>query len=342
MALKQPNGTRTASGPNRMFSGVATVYGGHRFENLAVTGSLLNFSAGEAAVSGQTDHAAIPNGALPPVSWVLPRKSGGMVSRTGRIVGSGGVSSANGALGFNLDSDLTGSGDITYASGALVMYAVAALVGAGTVTTAQLTAIGNTIAALSGQGDITASGQLAQVLLAVAALSGSGDLDGAGQLVQGLAAVAAMVGSGDLSGAAGALVGLSATLAGSGAAGGTASALGALSADFVLTGSLLDTSNVGAAVWGAIAAANNDAGSMGEQMNNAGAGGNPWDTVIESGYTAEEVLRILLAVSAGKTTVTDLGGGAATVAFRDQADTKDRVAVDMQDSDRESVTLDPS
>lgn len=341
MALKQPNGSRTASGPNRMFSGVTTVAGAHRFENLAVTGSLLNFCAGEAAISGQTDHAAIPNGTLPPMSWVLPRKSGGLVSRTGRIVGSGGVTSANGALGYNLASDLTGDGTISYASGALVMYAVAALVGSGTISAAQLTALGHMAADLDGAGELAASGQLAEVLLAVAALSGSGDLTGAGQLGQGLAAVAALSGSGDLAGAIGALSGLTADLTGAGTASGTATALGSLSADFVVTGSLLDTSNVGAAVWSAVAALNNDAGTMGEQMNNAGAGGNPWDTVIESGYTADEVMRILLAYAAGKTVITSLGGGAATVTFRDQADTKDRIAADMQDSDRQAVTLDP-
>jgi hypothetical protein len=64
--------------------------------------------------------------------------------------------------------------------------------------------------------------------------------------------------------------------------------------------------------------------------------------VIESGYTAAEILRILTAVAAGKTVITDLGGGAATVEFRDIDDTKTRVEADMTDSERTSVTLDGS
>jgi hypothetical protein len=40
-----------------------------------------------------------------------------------------------------------------------------------------------------------------------------------------------------------------------------------------VTGDLLTTANVAAAVWAAIAAANNTAGSMGEQLNNLAGGG---------------------------------------------------------------------
>ena len=62
--------------------------------------------------------------------------------------------------------------------------------------------------------------------------------------------------------------------------------------------------------------------------------------LVESGITVEEVLRILLAVAAGKTAITDLGGGLATVVFRDTNDTKDRVTASMDGSERTSVTLD--
>jgi hypothetical protein len=79
---------------------------------------------------------------------------------------------------------------------------------------------------------------------------------------------------------------------------------------------------------------------MGEKLNDAGSGSNPWTEVIESGLTAAEVLRIILAVQAGKTNIVDNGGGSATVTFRDVADTKNRVEADMQDSERIDVTLD--
>jgi hypothetical protein len=100
----------------------------------------------------------------------------------------------------------------------------------------------------------------------------------------------------------------------------------------------LTPANVGAAVWGALAAANNGVGTMGEKLNDAGSASNPWTEVIESGFTAAEILRLLAAVAAGKTAVVNLGGGAATITFRDLADTKDRVTASMTGSERTAIT----
>lgn len=61
---------------------------------------------------------------------------------------------------------------------------------------------------------------------------------------------------------------------------------------------------------------------------------------VDGGYTVQDVLKILVAVAAGKTTIVDLGGGAATVTFRDLPDTLDRVTADMASSERATVTLD--
>lgn len=60
---------------------------------------------------------------------------------------------------------------------------------------------------------------------------------------------------------------------------------------------------------------------------------------IETGYTLKEVLQILAAVAAGKTEITDLGGGSATVVFRDLTDTRDAVSASMTDSARDAVTI---
>jgi hypothetical protein len=65
-----------------------------------------------------------------------------------------------------------------------------------------------------------------------------------------------------------------------------------------------------------------------------------WSQIIESDYTSSELLRLLVAVAAGKTDIVDLGGGLATVKFRDILDTKDRVTASMTDSERTTVTLD--
>jgi hypothetical protein len=63
---------------------------------------------------------------------------------------------------------------------------------------------------------------------------------------------------------------------------------------------------------------------------------------IETGVTMQQALRIMLAVAAGKSLITDLGGGAAEVIFRDTPDTKARVTATMAGSERTAVTLDGS
>jgi hypothetical protein len=65
-----------------------------------------------------------------------------------------------------------------------------------------------------------------------------------------------------------------------------------------------------------------------------------WANLIDT-LTAEELLTVLLSVASGKTTITDLGGGNATVRFRDTADTKDVVVASLSDSERTSITLNP-
>jgi hypothetical protein len=65
-----------------------------------------------------------------------------------------------------------------------------------------------------------------------------------------------------------------------------------------------------------------------------------WSEAIESGYTASDILKVLAAFAAGKTSITALGGGDATVVFRDLGDTKDRIEAGMEGSERTSVTLD--
>ena len=105
-------------------------------------------------------------------------------------------------------------------------------------------------------------------------------------------------------------------------------------------GNELTADKLAEAVWNKVAADVNDPGTMGEKLNDAGSATNPWTEVIESGYTATQILRLLARVAAGKTNVADLGGGAATVTFRDLAETKDAVVADMTNSNRTDVVLD--
>lgn len=59
---------------------------------------------------------------------------------------------------------------------------------------------------------------------------------------------------------------------------------------------------------------------------------------IENGYTLGDILKILASVAAGKTTIVDLGGGNATVTFRDLGDSLNRLVADMTGSARTTIT----
>ena len=188
---------------------------------------------------------------------------------------------------------------------------------------------------LTGSSDFDATAAL--VVSMLAAFSGSGTL--AAEIQGRLNATIDMTGSGDLSADMTAVANAIIALSGTGDLEATISAIGDMTIDMVVTGTGLSTANVGQAVWAAIAAANNGAGTMGEKLNDAGSASNPWTEVIESGYTAAEILRLLAAVMAGKSS----GGtsGATTVVFRDLGDTKDRVEADVDGSgNRTTVTRD--
>lgn len=155
------------------------------------------------------------------------------------------------AGGLSARYTITGSGGVTNANLWAVKLAQAALTGSG-----ELTALGGLIvqliAAITGSGTVTAA-NLQAFLAAAANLTGSGtisdaDLEGLGALL------AALVGDGTLD---------TSVLTG----------IGELDADLVVTGTGLSTANVGQAVWAALAAANNSAGTMGALLNGGSAGG---------------------------------------------------------------------
>lgn len=65
------------------------------------------------------------------------------------------------------------------------------------------------------------------------------------------------------------------------------------------------------------------------------------DTAIEGGYSAADLLRIIAAVAAGKTSIDSVAPGTATVDFRDVNDSETRVSADMEGSERINVTINP-
>lgn len=239
------NGVRIGGGPHRTMGGaqVHAIASGR----YGLSGMIRNFAMGEATRDGAAAKSALPMGYLPPYSWMLPNKSGGLAARR-RLVGEG-SSAANLAGGKNGAASIAGAGDVTNAALGLILSAVAALSGAGAIT-----------AAVRGR------------LGAAASLAGAGDLDGALGAIAG--AIAALSGSGTVSGA-------------------VPKGPASMAASIVVTGTALNSANVGASVW---------------------------SHLIESGYSAEQILRLLAAVAGGK-----VSGGPGSPVFRDIGDTKDRV-----------------
>lgn len=162
--------------------------------------------------------------------------------------------------------------------------------GSGDVTDANLPGGRNAEAAITGTGDITqAIGAL--IVSAVASLTGAGDL--AASLAGIIAAQAALTGEGDVTAAIGAISSIIASLTGEGDLAGDSTAKGSMSADINVTGDLLSTANVGDAVW-----------SM----------------LLEAGFDASRVMRIIASAVAGKST-----GGPDSPVFRNLGDTQDMI-----------------
>jgi hypothetical protein len=66
-----------------------------------------------------------------------------------------------------------------------------------------------------------------------------------------------------------------------------------MSIDIVVTGAGLTVSNVGQAVWAALAADNNTPLTMGEKLNDAGSASNPWTEELPGTYTGDQAGKII-------------------------------------------------
>lgn len=252
MALICANGSRTASGPGRMFSGVTTVAGGYRRENIGVPHSRLNWFAGNHTISGVTDRGAIPAGYRHPGAWLPPRKSGGLSSRNSAVITF--TPAGNAAQGINLD----GTTSITFTvSGSAAAVASAACTTAITFTTA-----GNAVAPLQAIGAASITFTTTGDLSAPASLTGTATITFDADMITG--------------------------------------AIGHMVAEPI--DQSLTPDSIALSVWSAVAASNNDVGTMGEKLNDAGSAANPWTEVIESGFTAAQILRLLAAYVAGDAT----------------------------------------
>ncbi len=211
-----------------------------------------------------------------------------------------------GGMAGRMAFDMTGAGNVL---------AGGPMIGAGSL---ELDGTGglSLVISLSGDGTVTVTGTGGLAL--TIGLTGNGALEITG--TGGLSMIIPVSGTGDL------------TLTGSADLRGTLAMSGDMTATDVVT-----PQTVAAAVWAAIAAESNVAGSMGEKLNDAGSASNPWTEVIEAGFTAADLLRLLTAAMAGKVS----GAGTGSITFRDLGDTKARIVATVDgDGNRTAITRD--
>ena len=125
-----------------------------------------------------------------------------------------------------------------------------------------------------GEGVFEASGGLLAGL--VLSISGSGNLTAIGGGL--LEAIATMAGEGLLSGALGAEAGLTVVMDGVGTLSASPSGTGEMILEIFVNESQASVDQIVAAVWSALAAEYNVAGTMGNKLNGAGSAGDPWTT----------------------------------------------------------------
>lgn len=333
--------------------------------------SFQNFYCGDSAVLNETDKSAFNNGYRPPYSWVLSPKAGGL-SANNAILGVNTFQNLNLAGGLNGESSITGSGSIDTANATMLGFVISSLANSSNLSVDIIGGL-NAASVIAGSGDL--AGALGSLISILADLNGDGDLTGS--IGSALNAVAAMAGSGDLAGAiigsvqmlsaitgnsavTGNIIGawnMGADLVGIGGVVSSLTAIANLISDVISSSALsisqgaiptnisadissastLSPENLAAAVWNSIAASFNLAGTMGNKLNSAGGAANPWDIEIEPGWTAEEILRVIAAVLAGKVS----GAGTGTETFRDITDVKDRVTATVDNNgNRTTITLD--
>jgi hypothetical protein len=164
--------------------------------------------------------------------------------------------------------------------------------GTGALTIGSLSLGKDLSSALSGSGTVATAIMVTVVQLA-STCAGNGTISAA--TIQAISTFsAALSGSGSISAAALSLiVSVQADLTGSGTLTADEHAILNMAADIVVTGTGLTTANVGDAVW---------------------------QTLLETGFTADQILRIIAAATAGKAS-----GGPGSPVFRNLSDTQDQI-----------------
>ena len=207
-------------------------------------------------------------------------------------------------------------------------------IGSGGVSSATMQSGYNIAAGISGAGGIPGC-DIGLIVSIAAVLTASGDISSADATALATM-VATITGSGDIAAAAAGLADLGAALTGAGVVVAGNTALMDIAATIRGYGDLTPE-GLRDAVWTAVLANYPDTGTAGLALTNAGAGGNPWSAIIESGLTAEEILRIVAAALAGKVS----GAGSGTETFVGLDGTTNRIVSTVDASgNRSSVVVD--
>jgi hypothetical protein len=160
--------------------------------------------------------------------------------------------------------------------------------GVGTVSPYAVMGI-NMQSTLTGAGDLTSSSSL--VAQIAAALSGSGDLSAS---ASGLVQIAAsLIGSGNVTVGVSMLVAIQAALNGGSSLDATMRGTADIGANIFVNSGTATTNDLVAAIWNAIAADNNNSGTMGQKLNGAGSAGDPWTTNLPASYADGQAGKIL-------------------------------------------------
>lgn len=192
----------------------------------------------------------------------------------------------------------------------------------------------NIAASISGDGGVINTDVGLIISISAAILASGGISSAAASAITNM--VANITGSGDIDATAAGLADLGAALTGAGLVVAGNTALMDIEANIRGYGDLTPE-GLRDAVWSAILANYPDAGTAGYTLANAGAGGNPWSAVIESGLTAEEILRIVAAALAGKVS----GAGTGTETFVGLDGMTNRIVSTVDDNgNRSSVVVD--
>ncbi len=141
---------------------------------------------------------------------------------------------------------------------------------------------------LLGNGDLLSN--LSLVIQLACDILGSSIISAS--LVGKLEMTSDLAASGDLTSALSLFAFVISDIIGSGTIAGTVYGTASLEAN-ISSSSTLSPENLAAAVWNSLAASFNNAGTMGEILNNVGAGADPWGTVLPGTYNAGEAGNIL-------------------------------------------------